>query len=495
MRESGILLHISSLPSPGGIGCLGREAYQFADALHESGITIWQVLPVGPTGYGESPYQSPSTFAGNPLFISVDRLAEEGFLDPADLQLQFVPTETNRVDFESVRSNKELLLRTAYAYSKDKLLNEVQAFRKQNFWVEDYALFISVKHHFDDVMWTQWPDIDIRLRKREAIIKYKQLLKEEIEYHIFVQYLFDRQWKALKQYCNQLGIRIFGDIPIYVAEDSADTWTHPEVFQLDKNRIPKRVAGVPPDLFSEDGQLWGNPLYRWTWLRLHGYQWWVNRMQALAGRYDLIRVDHFIGFANYYSVKYGSPNAKVGKWIIGPQHHLFKVLNRKIPGLNIVAEDLGCVNDRVRNLLRFCGYPGMKVLSFAFGGDHSDNPHYPDNYTANSVAYTGTHDNDTVLGLVRTMDKKTLDDCRNTLRFESLEEAPSTFISYLFNSVPDKVIVPMQDFLSLGGEARMNLPGTTGGNWGWRMEPGAFDQNLINRIQKLNKESKRGGMS
>ena len=357
MRRSGILMHISSLPGPGGIGSLGKEAYAFADFLKASGMAVWQVLPLGPTGYGESPYQSSSVFAGNPMLISCAALREAGLVTYDDGE-EFTPDDPERVDYPAVRENKEKLLRRCFAQSEGKLQKELAAFRRENPWVEDFALFTALKARYGGVMWTKWPDREVRRRQPAALERCRRELDGEIRYHLFCQYLFFRQWFALKRYCNGLGIRLFGDMPIYVAEDSADTWTRPEVFQLDGEGVPKRVAGVPPDFFSADGQLWGNPLYRWFSLRLHGYGWWVERMAAMAKMYDIVRIDHFIGFANYYSVPQGAPNARTGKWIIGPGKSLFRTLERKIPGLNIVAEDLGCVNDRARRLLTAVGLRG-----------------------------------------------------------------------------------------------------------------------------------------
>ena len=490
MRQSGILLHISSLPGPGGIGSMGKEAFAFADFLRASGMSLWQVLPMGPTGYGESPYQSSSVFAGNPMLISCARLREEGLLSYEDSE-EFSPETLDRVDFPAVRENKEKLLRRCFAQSEKKLATELADFARENPWAEDFALFTAVKKHFGDQMWTHWPDEGIRLRQKDAVARYRRELDGEVRYHLFCQYLFRRQWFALKKYCNNLGIKLFGDMPIYVAEDSADTWTHPEVFQLDKNRVPKRVAGVPPDYFSADGQLWGNPLYRWTSLRLHGYSWWVERMRAMAAMYDLIRIDHFIGFANYYSIPHGAPNARGGKWVVGPGKSLFRTFNRKLSGLPIIAEDLGCLSPRVQRLLDYVGYPGMKVLTFAFGGG-DDNVHLPQNYPANCVAYTGTHDNDTVLGWLAAQDENTVAHAKRVLGFDKAEDAPEAFIRGVMESRADTAVIPMQDALHLDGSARMNLPGTIGGNWLWRMLPGSDSAELARHLRELNDATHRG---
>lgn len=490
MRQSGILLHISSLPGPGGIGSLGQEAYDFADFLKSSGMSIWQVLPMGPTGYGESPYQSSSVFAGNPMLISTRKLRKDGLLDYSDEE-EFVPADLSKVDFPAVRASKEALLRKCFEQSEQKLAKKLAAFKAEEPWVEDFALFTAVKQHFDNVMWTKWPDEGIRRHRQSDVRKYKALLDTEVRYHIFCQYLFSKQWYAFKAYCNRKGIQLFGDMPIYVAEDSADTWTHPEVFQLDKDRIPTKVAGVPPDLFSEDGQLWGNPLYRWRSLKLNGYGWWVERMAHMAKMYDIIRIDHFIGFANYYSIDHGAENARGGEWIVGPGKALFDTLNEKVPGITIVAEDLGVVNARVKRLLKYVGYPGMRVLAFGFGGGEK-NPHRTTNYVKNSVAYTGTHDNDTVLGWIASADAESLADAKKFLGFDKPEDAPEAFIRSVMGSVSDTAVLLMQDVLGLDGSCRMNLPGTTGSNWLWRMLPDAASKAQAKRLKALNKEYDRG---
>ena len=491
MRTSGILMHISSLPSQGGIGSLGPEAYAFADFLQASGMRIWQVLPVGPTGYGESPYQSSSVFAGNPLLISCVRLREEGLLSYTDEE-EFQPEDPEKVDYSAVRTNKETLLRRCYNQSRESLSGQVNEFVRDNPWVNDFALFTALKQKFGGVMWTKWPDADIRFRKPAAVKKYQEELAKEIDYHIFCQYLFRRQWFSLKKYCNERSLLLFGDMPIYVAEDSADTWTHPEIFQLDKNLVPKRVAGVPPDYFCEDGQLWGNPLYRGTYLRFcRKFDWWVERMEGMSKLYDMIRIDHFVGFANYYSVKYGMPNARKGKWVKGPGKSLFKRLVQEVPDIQIIAEDLGCVNNRVLRLLHWCGYPGMKVLTFGFDSDES-NPHFIGHYMKNSVAYTGTHDNDTTRGWADKADPKVLAFAEKTLGFSGAAEAPDAFIRALFKSPCDTVIIPMQDILGLDGSARMNYPGTIGGNWVWRMKPDQLSLELSMKYYRLNRQTERG---
>ncbi len=490
MRQSGILMHISSLPGPDGIGSLGKEAYAFADFLRRCGMNIWQVLPMGPTGYGESPYQSTSVFAGNPLFISLDLLAEEGLAQPREEE-RFRPDNEEQVDYEQVRAHKMKLLREAFAFSEEKLRGETEAFEAENAWARDFALFTAIKARYDQQMWTRWPDEGLRMHRRGALKRAAKELDEEVRFHLWCQTVFARQWKALKAYCNKRGILLFGDMPIYVAEDSADTWTHPEVFQLDKDRVPVRVAGVPPDYFSADGQLWGNPLYRWQWLRNHGYGWWVDRMAHMQKMYDIVRVDHFIGFANYWSVPAGAPNARGGKWIAGPGRRLFETLDEKLPGLNIVAEDLGVVNKRVRDLVAFTGYPGMKVLTFAFGGDE-DNIHLPENIPECTAYYTGTHDNNTAAGWAEAASDEEIAYAGKKIGFKTREQAPWALIRTVFASRARIAVVPMQDLLELPAWATMNHPGEMGRNWLWRMKPGADDAKLARKVRNLMKKTDRG---
>ena len=489
-KRSGILLHISSLPGPGGIGTLGKEAYAFADFLHAAGMHVWQVLPIGPTGYGESPYQSSSMYAGNPLFISLPSLREEGLLSYSDDELETggIP---GKIDFQKVREVHDHLLRRAYQESADKVSADLAMFCSRMPWVHDFALFTALKSHFQGKIWSSWPDADIRMRKPAAIQKYQDLLKKEIGYHIFCQYLFDKQWHALKTYCNQLNIELFGDMPIYVAQDSADTWVSPKVFQLDRNRIPKRVAGVPPDYFSEDGQLWGNPLYNWTYLRFTGYRWWINRMSHMLHLFDIVRVDHFIGFANYYSIPYGAKNARNGKWVNAPGHSFFRKLKKALPHAHIIAEDLGSVNDRVRKLINYTGFPGMYVLVFGFGGKPEENHHYPSNWTENSVGYTGTHDNDTVLGYLLRASTEEVQCARKTLHFDNLQDGPEAFIRSVLASPSQTAILSMQDILHLDNDARMNMPGTVGGNWTYRMLESDMNSSLAAHLKQLNTEYRR----
>ena len=475
MRSSGILMHISSLPSPGGIGSMGDEAYAFADFLQASGIRIWQVLPIGPTGYGESPYQSSSVFAGNPLLISCGRLRDQGLLTFSDEE-EFVPADPEKVEYDAVRENKEMLLRRCYGESRERLSGQVDEFCRANPWVQDYALFTALKKHFSGQMWTKWPDKDIRFRKPDAVRRYREELADEIDYHIFCQYLFRKQWFSLKKYCNERSVLLFGDMPIYVAEDSADTWTHPDIFQLDKNLVPKRVAGVPPDYFSADGQLWGNPLYRWTYLRFsRKFDWWVDRMKGMAELYDMIRIDHFIGFANYYSIKNGMPNARKGRWVIGPGKALFRRLDQETPGIRIIAEDLGIITEEVEALRDEFHFPGMKVLQFGYG-DMTDVKYIPQFYdTTNCVCYTGTHDNETTLGWYLHQSEEVKDRIRRTGNCDG-SGVSLDFIRFALGSIAKYAIFPIQDLLQLDNEARMNTPGVAAANWAFRYEQWQLDE-------------------
>ncbi len=487
-RLSGVLLPVFSLPGQGGIGSLGEEAYRFADFLHESGCHIWQVLPMGPTGYGESPYQSTSTYAGNPLLISLETLKREGLVTFAEEELK-TASSPDRIDYESVRTVHERLLHRAFSESYDRLEADIRAFEKSQSWVHDFALFTALKKHFGNAAWQSWPEEGLRLRRPRELAEWEQKLSREIAYEVFVQYLFDRQWERLHAYCRRLDIRLFGDMPIYVAEDSADTWTNPRVFQLDRNRVPKRVAGVPPDYFSADGQLWGNPLYNWTYLRLTGFAWWVQRMTHMAHMYDIVRIDHFIGLANYYSIPYGAKNARIGKWVNAPGKALLKTLKRRLPDLSIIAEDLGCVNDRVRRLIDWSGYPGMRVLVFGFEGE--SNVHHPSHWVPHCVAYTGTHDNDTVVGFLKRASEEVLAGARATTGMTDLADAAHAFVHTALASCADTVIIPMQDLLGLDNRARMNVPSTIGTNWLWRMQETDLTDALSSWLKDENEKTGR----
>ncbi len=486
MRDSGILLHITSLPSPGGVGTMGREAYQFVDFLKRAGCRVWQMLPIGPTGYGESPYQSASTFAGNPILIDLPLLVEQGILDSVS---DGAPADAAQVDFEAVKAFKEKELFRAFKQSGERLAAEIAAFAEKNPWAREYALFAAIKEHFDYVKWTDWGDKSLRMRAPDALKAFKEAHGERVQYHLFLQYLFDRQWFALKQYANANGVRLFGDMPIYIAEDSSDTWTHPEVFQLDAELRPTRVAGVPPDYFSINGQLWGNPLYDWKALKRTGYRWWVDRMRRAGELFDMVRIDHFIGFANYYSIPAGASTAKHGVWRVGVGRDLFIKLKKELPNLCIIAEDLGVLSARVKKLIAFCGFPGMRVLQFAFDGDPR-NQFLPENIGENIIAYTGTHDNDTLIGWWRSVGDNEHGCARYRLGMDDDYYLSTKMFEALWGCRARTVMLPMQDILYLGGEARMNTPGVAGGNWRWRMLSAAPDA-AVDTLRSLNERYER----
>ena len=489
-KRSGALLHISSLPSSYGIGTLGKDAYVFVDFLKSAGFGIWQVLPIGPTSYGDSPYQSFSMYAGNPYFIDIDMLVQDEMLCTEDFSALAVGADGMYVDYEYLYKTRWPILRTAYKRGYLKVADNVNAFVKKNKWLPDYALFCALKDHFGGKAWDEWPDNAIRMRESKAVASYKKLLEDDIRFYTFVQYLFFRQWFALKSYANQQGILIFGDMPIYVAMDSADTWMLPEAFLLDADRRPTFVAGVPPDYFSEDGQLWGNPLYDWGWHKRNRYKWWKERLRAMQTMFDLLRIDHFIGFANYYAVPADAKTARHGKWHDAPGHSLFKALRRALPDMRIIAEDLGVVTAKVKKLLEQCGFPGMKVLTFAFDSDES-NLYLPHNFSANNVLYTGTHDNDTTLGWWQ----KAQPDVRTfASQYTGLKPDQSiceAMIETAYKSAAKTVIIPVQDFLELGSEARMNIPGTVGDNWKWRLLPGQLETALARRLLEFNRKHNR----
>ncbi|NLF27721.1 MAG: 4-alpha-glucanotransferase [Clostridiales bacterium] len=480
MRRSGVLLHITSLPSPGGIGTLGRAAYDFVDFMARAGLSVWQMLPIGPTGYGESPYQSASTHAGNPMLIDLPALVEEGLLGA---ELPELPGDPAAVDFDAVRREKEKLLRLSFEQSYGGVARELDAFAADHTALCAYAHYAAVKEHFGGAMWSKWPR-----EYRDAERADEAPFRREIDFHLYCQWLFFRQWRALKECANKKGIALFGDMPIYVAEDSADTWAAPQFFQLDRDFRPVRVAGVPPDYFSADGQRWGSPLYRWGRMRRDKFRWWLNRLNSAAEMFDWLRIDHFIGFANYYSIPASSPTAREGRWEKAPGKALFKCVTRELPELTIIAEDLGEVGPRVKKLIARFGYPGMKVLLFGFDSGEN-NPHFPGNIVPNSVVYTGTHDNDTVFGWW----EKAAEPVKALARKElpAIDDIADAMIECAFRSVADTAIVPMQDFLHLGGDARMNYPGTVGGNWRWRMPPAAATDALADKIRRLNDRTGR----
>ncbi len=486
MRTCGILLPVSSLPSPYGIGCFSKAAYEFVDQLKRAGQTYWQILPLGPTGFGDSPYQSFSAFAGNPYFIDLDTLKEEGLLLPGEYEDLDYGQEETAVDYEKLYRVRFQVLKLAYGRACLAGNAQFERFeREQSFWLEDYSLYMAVKRRFGGKSWEEWDD-DIRLGRPEAVERYRRLCKEEIGFYKFLQYEFDRQWTALKAYANAKGIRIIGDIPIYVAFDSADSWASPEMFQYNEDRRPSMVAGCPPDAFSADGQLWGNPLYDWDYHEKTGYAWWIRRMEHCFRLYDVVRVDHFRGFDEYYAIPYGDRTAAGGHWKKGPGMKLFDALRAHFGTVPIIAEDLGYLTDSVIKLVEDTGYPGMKVMEFAFDSREAGD-YMPYNYTHNCVVYTGTHDNQTLFAWY-----DELSDADRALAAEYLhltdedrEETVWAFIRLTLSSVADTAVIPMQDYLALGAQARMNHPSTIGTNWRWRMTQGCLTDELIQKIGRL----------
>lgn len=478
-------MHISSLPSNYGIGTLGKEAYRFADFLKASKQAYWQILPVGQTSYGDSPYQALSAYAGNPYFIDLDALCAEGLLEENEYKEIDWGTDPYNVNYEKIFDSRFKVLRLAFERSKEKDDEDFKRFTKENsHWLKDYSLYMALKNYFDLKAWTEW-DEDIRLREPAAIKKYSKLLSDDIEFYNYIQYLFFSQWNKLKKYVNSLGISIIGDMPIYVALDSADTWSNPKVFWLDKENKPVCVAGCPPDEFAKTGQLWGNPLYNWDYLKNTGYKWWIDRLKDSQKIYDVLRIDHFRGFDEYYAVPAENDTAIDGEWLKGPGMDFFEVVNKKISDIEIIAEDLGFLTDTVVKLLKDTGYPGMKILEFAFSD--KDNEFLPHNYTKNSVVYTGTHDNDTVMGWFRSAKGKEKKFAKSYACLSKKEGYNWGLIRLAYASVSNLAIIPMQDFLGLDSDSRMNIPSTIGGNWQFRIDPAALTPRLSKKIGKLTK--------
>ena len=486
MRKAGILMHISSLPSDYGIGTVGKEAYEFVDFLKRTRQSCWQVLPLTPTEFGNSPYQSPCAFAGNPLLIDLVSLKDEGLLEDDDFKDIYWGEDEETVNFEAVKEYKGVLLQKAF--SKFKITPEYNSFISENtYWLDSYALYMAVKEHFDGSAWYDWEDINIKQYTPEAVSKYTDLLWDRILFFKFQQYIFYSQWKKLKTYANENGIEIIGDIPIYVAPDSCDVWTNKWLFQLDKEGKPIKVAGCPPDAFSADGQLWGNPLYNWKVMKQDGYSWWINRITACMNLYDIIRIDHFRGFESYYAVPFGDSDAKAGVWEKGPGISLFKTIKSRIPEAQIIAEDLGYITDDVKKLLKDCGYPGMKVLQFAFD-PYNDNPYLPYNYPENCVAYTGTHDNDTIIGWYK--EEKNKEFIRDYLDVGTDDLVPVAMIRTILASRARLAIIPIQDYLGYG--RRMNTPATANNeNWSYRIKKGALHDGVAYHIEHLTRLYKR----
>lgn len=494
-RKSGILLHISSLPSEYGIGDLGPEAYKFADLLKQAKQSLWQILPLSPTdtAYDSSPYHSISAFANNPLLISPEKLCDQGLLEKSDIQSPpNFPKE--QVDYEAVTIYKNKILNAAYQNFKNyKKKHEYEEFCRKNFsWLDDFATFVACKDHLKGSIWINWPK-EIRHRDSQAMTRIKEELSERINYEKFLQFIFMQQWNLLKTYCNKKGIKIFGDVPIYVQHDSVDCWVNPQIFKLGKDFKLLALSGVPPDYFSETGQLWGNPVYNWQKLKDSRYEWWIERLRHNFKLFDLTRIDHFRGLVAYWEVPAGEKTAIKGQWVPVPINNFLKELKKKFPNFPVIAEDLGIITDDVRQAMARYNLMGMNILLFAFGGDIFQNPYIPENVLEHSVIYTGTHDNNTAKGWFE--DDIAAEEKNNLFgyfeREVSKEEIHSLLIDMAMRSICELAIVPLQDYLGLGGEARMNKPSTSKGNWSWRVSPKNLASLDIKKLCKLTELSHR----
>lgn len=485
-RKCGVLLPVSSLPSKYGIGCFDKKAYEFVDALKEAGQSYWQILPLGPTSYGDSPYQSFSTFAGNPYFISLEALIEEGVLTKKECDKVDFGTDATSVDYAKLYEGRMQLLRKAYERSNIYMDPEFRRFQEEEaWWLKDYALFMAVKKRFGGIPWSEWAE-DIRLRWQNALDYYREEMYFEIEFQEYMQFKFRQQWMALKSYANEKGIQIIGDIPIYVAMDSADTWANPWLFKLDEKNCPTQVAGCPPDGFSATGQLWGNPLYNWEVHRNSEYEWWIKRISNCFRLYDVVRIDHFRGFDEYYAIPYGESTAENGTWMPGPGMKLFQAIEKELGRPEIIAEDLGFLTESVLQMLKESGFPGMKVLQFAFDPS-GESVYLPHRYSENCVVYTGTHDNDTTRGWYRTLDKESRDFAKEYMGVSRLDDDTLTwdFMRLAMGSAAQLCVTPIQDILGIDGSGRINMPSTLGGNWTWQMEKGAFDKKIVHKLYRM----------
>ena len=485
MRQSAVLMHISSLPGAYGIGTMGKQAFAFVDFLKKAGQRCWQILPLNPTGYGDSPYQSCSSFAGNHYLIDLDLLIQEGLLRQEEVDTICWCDREEKVNYGLLYNNRLAVLRLAYnRFEGDGAFED---FCRENAdWLPDFALYMSLKDREQGKAWYQWED-GLKRRDPNAIWAVRGELKEDIRFYSFVQFLFYQQWNALRDYAHENGVSIIGDVPIYVPYDSVDVWSNPECFQLDEQMVPTAVAGCPPDDFCDDGQLWGNPLYRWEVMEKDGYSWWLRRLAAAGKMYDTVRLDHFRGFEAYWSVPYGDPTAKYGKWVKGPGMALMNEVRTKLPKLSVIAEDLGFLTQEVLDLRDTAGFPGMKILSFAFYAEENSE-YLPHLYPQNCVCYPGTHDNATMREWFDTTEQKVVDYAKNYMHLTEEEGLVWGVIRTAFSSVADLCVIPMQDYLNLGGEARMNNPGTLSDvNWTWRVHPGFTDDNLAKRIYDMTK--------
>lgn len=489
MRASGILLPISSLPSPYGIGTLGKEAFAFVDFLKKAGQTYWQVLPLGPTSYGDSPYQTFSAFAGNPYFIDLDLLAQEGLLKVSEYRHLETPNP-ELVDYEYQYFYRFKVLRLAYFRFSPEKHPDFETFCENNKkWLDDYSLFMSIKGQNNDQSWWLWEE-KYKKRDFQALEEYISKNASDIGFWKFVQYYFFKQWLALKQYANQNGIEIIGDIPIYVAQDSSDVWSNPDDWQLDENLDPIRVAGCPPDAFAKTGQLWGNPIYNYDKMEQEGFSWWLDRIKESFKLYDIVRIDHFRGFEAYYAIPYGDPTAEFGTWVKGPGMKLFQRVKDVLGEVRIIAEDLGFLTPEVYQLLADTGYPGMKILQFGFDPYH-DSEYLPHNFKRNSIVYTGTHDNMTVRSWFKSLNEAEKAFVKAYLDFEDDNLVVPKMIKACLASVCEMAVIPLQDYLEQGDEGRINVPSTLGGNWVWRIKKGVLTEELHQKIYSWCKTYRR----
>lgn len=494
MRKSGILLHIASLPNSFGIGTMGAEAYRFADYLKESGQTLWQILPLSPTSFGDSPYQSFSIYAGNPYLISLETLEREGLLLPEEYKRVNWRESPRYIDYGALYNSFFGVLKKAFARFKQggaAEKSEFKCFVSSNGWLNDYALFMALKREHGGAPWSEWEQ-EIRTRSAGAVELAKNRLADEIEFERFLQFEFFRQWFSLKEYVNSLGIEIIGDIPIYTAYDSADVWCSPELFQLDAQLVPEVVAGFPPDGFSPEGQLWGNPIYNWERMKQENFRWWTDRMTFAKKLYDIVRIDHFIGLDRYYAIPFGEKSARYGAWHDGPKYPLFLAIEKATGKGGILAEDLGILTPSAELLLKQTGCPRMKVLQFAFSPDGASE-YLPQNYTdTNCAVYTSTHDNDTAAGWAKSADKPTLRFCREYLGIWHSADIPWALIRLAWNSTAEIAITTIQDMCGYASEARINTPSTLGNNWRWRALSSDFSAENSKRLKRLTLLSNRG---
>lgn len=492
MRSSGILLHISSLPNKYGIGSLGEEAYEFVRFLKETGQKYWQVLPIGPTSYGDSPYQTFSAFAGNPYFIDLDMLIKDGLINKDEIFENINNTEL--VNYERLYKTRFLILNKAYKRFEqlNTCCHEFENFKNENdYWLHDYALFMTLKSKLPEGNWKSWP-VEYQNRHSSTCLEIEKNSNIQLEYWKFIQFLFFTQWNNLKKYANSLGIEIIGDMPIYVAYDSSDVWANPLLWQLDSHYNPTVVAGVPPDYFSKTGQLWGNPIYNYKLMKEDNYSWWLKRIRESFKLFDVVRIDHFRGFESYYAIPYLDKTAINGRWIKGPGMDLFNIIKKELGDLNIIAEDLGFLTSEVQELLKASGFPGMKVLQFAFDdGEDKDNDYLPHNHLYNSICYTGTHDNKTLKEWLDDLTPDVKKFCFEYCNITSEEDAIDQIICTALASVSRITIIPLQDYLHLGKEARFNTPSTLGSNWQWRLNVKSLTQELKNKILRYTKLYKR----